>query len=166
MRDHHYAMTVTWTGNLGVGTSGYRSYSRAHEISTPGKPAIPCSSDPAFRGDVARYNPEEMLVASLSACHMLSYLHLCADGGLVVEEYTDDPTGTMSETAGGGGHFTEVVLRPRVVFRSPADLALAAELHEREHHLCFIASSVNFPVRVEPSFDRERLPETPDVTVP
>jgi organic hydroperoxide reductase OsmC/OhrA len=160
MREHHYSLTMTWTGNLGQGTAGYRVYSRAHEVAAPGKPTIPGSSDPAFRGDRTRYNPEELLVASLSACHMLSYLHLCADAGLVVEEYVDDPRGTMTETADGGGRFVDVVLRPRVRFRSPLelDVDLAAQLHDRAHHLCFIASSVNFPVRVEPSFDRETQP--------
>lgn len=158
MREHHYTVTMTWTGNLGQGTAGYRAYSRSHEISAPGKPPIPGSSDPAFRGDRARYSPEETLVASLSSCHMLWYLHLCSDAGLVIEEYVDDPQGTMAEDADGGGRFVEVVLRPRVRFRSHVDLELAARLHERAHHLCFVASSMNFPVRVEPDFDRQPQP--------
>ena len=147
---HRYVTTVTWTGNAGTGTSGYREYERAHEISADGKPAVPGSSDPAFRGDPARWNPEELLVASLSQCHMLSFLHLCADEGIVVTGYRDQAEGTMAETTDGGGHFEQVVLHPDVRFASPGDAARAGELHERAHHVCFIANSVNFPVHCRP----------------
>jgi len=146
---HEYKIKVEWSGNRGEGTSGYRTYERAHEISAPGKPVIPGSSDPAFRGDRTRYNPEDLLVSSLSACHMLWYLHLCADAGIVVTDYLDEATGTMVETEQPGGHFTEVVLRPTVIVRPEADVNLAIRLHDRAHHLCFIAKSVNFPVRCE-----------------
>ena len=152
-REHRYATRVTWTGDLGSGTSGHRAYKRDHEISAAGKPAVLGSSDPAFRGDPARYNPEELLVASLSACHMLWYLHLCAEAGVVVTGYVDDAEGTMAETADGGGRFTNVTLRPRVRVAAGSDRALAASLHERAHHLCFIANSVNFPVACEPGVD-------------
>jgi organic hydroperoxide reductase OsmC/OhrA len=148
-KQHEYSVTVKWTGDLGTGTSGYRAYKRDHEISAPGKPVIPGSSDPAFRGDPSRYNPEEMLVASLSTCHMLWYLHLCAEAGIVVTGYVDEPRGVMAETEEGGGRFTEVVLRPRVRLAAGADPALAQRLHEKAHDLCFIASSVNFPVTCE-----------------
>ena len=149
-KTHSYETTVTWTGNTGSGTSGYRDYERANEISTGGKPVIPGSSDPAFRGDPARWNPEELLVASLSQCHMLWFLHLCAAAGVVVTSYRDQPIGTMTETEDGGGHFTEIALRPEVGFAEPAQAARAAELHERAHELCFIANSVNFAVRCDP----------------
>lgn len=149
-KQHRYTATVRWTGNLGEGTAGYKAYTRDHEIGAPGKPPLPGSSDPAFRGDASRYNPEELLVASLSACHMLWVLHLCAAAGVIVVDYRDEPEGTMVETGDGGGRFTEVVLRPRVTIRRGADPALAASLHERAHTLCFIANSVNFPVRHEP----------------
>lgn len=145
-KQHEYSLTVRWTGDLGTGTSGYRAYKRDHEISAPGKPVIPGSSDPTFRGDPARYNPEEMLVATLSTCHMLWYLHLCAEAGIVVKGYTDEPRGWMVEAEDGGGRFTEVALRPRVRVAAGADPEKAKELHERAHHLCFIARSVNFPV--------------------
>lgn len=146
---HEYTTDLVWTGNRGEGTSGYRAYDRAHELSIAGKPVIPGSADPHFRGDASRYNPEELLVASLSACHMLWFLHLCADAGIRVEEYTDQATGTMQLTADGGGHFAEVVLRPRVRAADGADSARVDELHHRAHALCFIARSVNFPVRCE-----------------
>lgn len=145
-KEHSYAVNVRWTGNLGQGTSSYRAYKRDHEISAPGKPLVVASSDPAFRGDQSRYNPEELLVASLSSCHMLSYLHLCAEAGIVVTDYQDEAKGTMVETDDGGGHFTQVVLHPAVKLASGADTELASQLHERAHHLCFIANSVNFPV--------------------
>jgi organic hydroperoxide reductase OsmC/OhrA len=150
-RSHQYQVRVEWTGNLGEGTRGYGAYSRSHQVSASGKPPIPASSDPAFRGDPTRYNPEELLVASLSACHMLWYLHLCADAGIVVTEYADDARGTMVEAAGSGGHFTEVVLRPVVTVLPGAGPERAAALHERAHQLCFVASSVRFPVRCEPT---------------
>ena len=150
---HSYATDLVWTGNRGEGTSGYRAYDRAYEISVAGKPAIPGSSDPHFRGDATRYNPEELLVASLSACHMLWFLHLCADAGIRVERYTDSATGAMQETADGGGHFTEVVLRPAVRIAGDVEHARIDALHERAHELCFIAQSVNFPVRCEATLE-------------
>jgi organic hydroperoxide reductase OsmC/OhrA len=150
-KQHRYAVQVQWTGNRGQGTSTYRAYDRTHDISAAGKPAIPASSDPAFRGDPARYNPEELLVASLSSCHMLWYLHLCADAKIVVTGYADEAEGRMVETADGGGCFTSVVLRPAVTIASGGDVARATELHARAHHFCFIANSVNFEVRCEPT---------------
>jgi organic hydroperoxide reductase OsmC/OhrA len=152
-REHSYSISVRWTGNTGAGTSSFRDYKRDHEICATGKPPIPASSDPAFRGDQARYNPEELLVASLSACHMLWYLHLCADVGIVVAEYHDDATGEMVETEDGGGRFTQVTLRPVVKVAGKVNPELAQRLHERAHHLCFIANSVNFPVLCEPSLE-------------
>ena len=150
--EHAYSVRITWTGDRGEGTSGYRAYGREHDVSAPGKPAIAASSDPAFRGDPSRWNPEEMLVASLSSCHMLWYLHLCAEAGVVVTAYDDEASGTMVHTPDGGGRFTEVVLRPSATLRAGADADLAASLHARAHDLCFIACSVNFPIRCEPSF--------------
>jgi len=150
-RTHRYSVTVEWTGNTGTGTSGYRSYERRHEISAgPGKPAIPGSSDPAFRGDPARWNPEELFVASLSACHKLWYLHLCADAGIVVLKYVDRAEGVMEEAADGSGHFTEVVLHPQVTVAAGTDLEKALDLHDTAHRKCFIARSVNFLVRHSP----------------
>lgn len=147
-KHHHYSTRVRWTGNTGAGTSDYRAYERSHVIEAEGKPAIPGSSDPAFRGDTSRYNPEELLVSSLSACHMLWYLHLCADAGVVVTDYSDEARGVMEETR-GGGHFTSVLLQPRVTVASPDMKAKALQLHESAHAHCFIANSVNFEVRVE-----------------
>ncbi|MEV4013702.1 OsmC family protein [Nonomuraea angiospora] len=149
-REHTYPVVVTWTGDKGTGTSGYRDYGREHELTTEGPPAIAGSSDPAFRGDPTRWNPEQLLVGSLSQCHMLSYLHKCAVAGVIVTEYVDNAVGTMAQTT-DGGHFTEVVLRPSVTVTSPEMADAAAELHEDAHKACFIASSVNFPVRVEPT---------------
>lgn len=150
-RQHSYAVTITWTGNTGAGSSGYRNYERSHEISSEGKPAIAGSSDPAFRGDRTRWNPEELLVASLSACHQLWYLHLCADAGVVVEAYVDEAVGVMEESADGGGQFVEVILRPRVSLGPGSDHAKARALHHDAHSKCFIARSVNFPVTCEPA---------------
>jgi organic hydroperoxide reductase OsmC/OhrA len=150
-RTHRYHVEVAWTGNRGEGTTSYRAYDRAGEARGAGKPPIPGSSDPAFRGDPERWNPEELLVAALSQCHMLWYLHLAATSGVVVVAYTDSAEGTMLEGDGGGGRFSEVVLRPVVTVAS-ADMAdKAAGLHGRANELCFIANSVNFPVRHEPT---------------
>lgn len=149
-KTHQYQVEVRWTGNTGQGTASYRAYERAHEIFVAGKPIIPGSSDPAFRGDPTRYNPEELLVASLSTCHMLWYLHLCADAKIVVTEYWDNPIGIMTETKDGGGRFTDVMLKPVVTVAADSDSALAEQLHDKAHHLCFVANSMNFPVRCEP----------------
>ncbi|HEX4936791.1 MAG TPA: OsmC family protein [Gemmatimonadaceae bacterium] len=146
---HRYSLLVRWTGNLGTGTATYRGYSRDHEYAAEGKPTIPGSSDPVFRGDGARYNPEELLVGALASCHMLWFLHLCAEAGVVLETYEDSPVGTMVVEPDGGGRFTEVVLRPHGTFRGDVDPALIRQLHERSHALCFVANSMNFPVRVE-----------------
>jgi organic hydroperoxide reductase OsmC/OhrA len=151
-REHRYHVTVEWTGNTGAGTSSYRAYERRHEISAPdsAKPVIPGSSDPAFRGDAARWNPEELLVASLSACHQLWYLHLCADAGVVVTAYVDRAEGTMLEDAAGAGQFTRVVLRPVVTVAAGVDVERARALHHEAHARCYIARSVRFPVEHEP----------------
>lgn len=149
MRNHHYHIQLQWTGNNGTGTSNYRAYERAYTISAKGKPDLLGSSDPAFRGDRGRYNPEEMLVAALSSCHMLWYLHLCAEAGVVVTDYRDAAGGTMEEGADGGGRFSEVILRPRVTITEEGMRERAEALHERAHALCFIANSCNFPVRTE-----------------
>lgn len=149
-RTHRYTLTLDWTGNRGTGTSGYRDYDRAHVLAAPGKSAISGSSDPAFRGDAAAWNPEELLLASVSACHQLWFLHLAAEAGVVVTAYHDEPEGEMAEAVDGGGAFTQVVLRPKVTVDGGADAAVLDALHHRAHALCFIARSVNFPVLCEP----------------
>ncbi len=147
-KQHQYAVSLAWTGNDGGGTQSYRSYRRDHEITVAGKPAIPGSSDPAFRGDRARYNPEELLVASLASCHMLWYLHLCAVNGIAVVDYRDEAGGTMQEEEDGGGAFVRVLLQPRVTIAPGGDRGKALALHAQAHHLCFIARSMRFPVDV------------------
>src|SRR3954465_62985 len=142
--EHHYAVDVEWTGNQGTGTSGYRAYGRDHSITAGTKPVILGSSDPAFRGDAARWNPEELLVASLSTCHQLWYLHLCADAGVVVTAYVDRAEGTMIEEPSGAGQFSRVVLRPTVTLAPGADVARARALHHDAHAMCYIARSMNF----------------------
>jgi len=149
-KQHQYAVSTVWTGNDGTGTQSYGSYRRDHEICAPGKPTIAASSDPAFRGDGARYNPEELLVASLSSCHMLWYLHLCAVNGIVVLDYRDQAEGIMQEETDGGGAFVRVILKPRIIIAKGGDRDQALSLHAKAHHLCFIARSVRFPVDVAP----------------
>jgi organic hydroperoxide reductase OsmC/OhrA len=151
-RRFDYHASIAWTGDRGTGTSGYRAYGRDHVIRIAGKPDIAASSDPAFRGDPDRHTPEDMLVASLSSCHMLWYLHLCSDAGIVVTAYQDDAAGVMEVGADGGGRFVEVVLHPRVTLADPARADDARALHAPAHEKCFIARSVNFPVRTEPAF--------------
>jgi organic hydroperoxide reductase OsmC/OhrA len=149
-RKHRYLVTNRWTGNLGSGTSAYTAYSRDHELSAAGKGAsIAGSSDPVFRGDAGRYNPEELLVGALSACHMLAMLHLCADAGVVVTDYLDEAEGEMDEH-GESGEFIRVVLRPRMTITDGSRIGDAIALHHRAHELCFVARSVNFPVMCEP----------------
>jgi organic hydroperoxide reductase OsmC/OhrA len=147
---HHYQAKLTWTGAAGGGTESYQGYSREFRADFPDKPSMTGSADPAFKGDPKLHNPEDLLVVALSSCHMLSYLALAALEGLVVVAYEDDAAGTMQQE-GRGGRFTEVVLRPRVTLAAGSDLARAEALHEEAHQTCFIANSVNFPVRHEAS---------------
>lgn len=149
--DHEYALSLEWTGNRGVGTADYRSYGRDHVVRSAGKHAIEGSADRPFRGDTDRWNPEELLLAALTQCHLLSYLHVAAVNGIVVVAYTDDSVGTMAQTGDGGGRFTRAVLRPTVTIAEATQRDLALALHARAHELCFIASSVNFPVDHEPT---------------
>ncbi len=151
MFDHHYALRTTWTGDRGVGTTDYDAYGRDHVIAAPGKHEIAGSADRPFRGQVDRWNPEEMLLGALSQCHLLSYLWLCSTNGVVVTAYVDDAVGTMVQTRDGGGHFTEVTLRPTVTVRDQSMVEKARELHGLASEKCYIASSVNFPVKHEPT---------------
>lgn len=153
-RLHHYATSTLWTGNLGSGTSSYRAYSREHEISAPGKATLQASADPAFRGDPALYNPEDLFLASLSSCHMLWYLALCAQAGVTVTDYRDEARGEMEELPVGSGRFTEVTLRPTVTITADSDPDKATELHHQAHDNCYIANSVSVPVRCEPTIVR------------
>lgn len=152
---HTYEAEIRWTGAGTVGTTSYTAYSRDHEIHFEGKPPLPGSADPAFRGDPSRYSPEELLVAALSQCHMLWFLHLAAQAGVVVTGYADEVVGTMRVEAAGAGQFTQVVLHPRVTVRSAAGQAVDEDVldavHRRAGEHCFIKRSVNFPVRTEPA---------------
>ena len=157
-KQHKYHLAVNWTGNKGSGTSDYKVYERSHVIKTDGKAEIQASSDPAFRGDDTKYNPEELLVAALSSCHLLSYLHQCAVAGVVVTAYTDNAIGIMEETPDGGGHFTNVTLNPVVTVKEQSMMEKAKELHHKASALCFIANSVNFPVYHRPVTKEEQPP--------
>lgn len=151
-REHHYEIEVEWTGNLGKGTSGYRDYGRDHLIHDPEglRPDIPGSSDPNFRGATDRWNPEQLLLASVSACHKLWYLHLCSANGVVVTAYLDRAEGWMAEDASGSGRFTRVLLKPEIRLAPGSDLAKAESLHHEAGAKCFIANSVNFPIEHAP----------------
>jgi organic hydroperoxide reductase OsmC/OhrA len=146
---HTYATHLVWDGNPGDGTSTYTGYGREYRVLIDGKPALAGSADRAFRGDPALHNPEDLFVASLSACHMLAYLALCARRGLRVVEYEDHASGTLLTHADGGGRFESVTLRPVVTVAEGSDESLATELHDRAHAQCFIASSCAIPVRHE-----------------
>lgn len=146
---HRYALTTTWTGNRGTGTSGYRDYARDVTLQVGGKPDILASADKPFRGDPERWNPEDLLLAALSECHLLSYLHACVQAGVVVVDYRDEATGRMQEDGQGGGAFTEVMLRPTVVVAEASMVDAAHDAHAQANAWCFIANSVSFPVRHE-----------------
>ena len=150
-KNHLYEASVQWTGNTGTGTANYRTYERSHTISMNGKPDILGSSDASFRGDKNKHNPEDLIVASLSGCHMLWFLHLCADNGVVVTKYIDRAIGTMVENADGSGQFSEVTLQPEVVVTDSSMIEKVNAIHDKAHHMCFIARSVNFPVRHKPT---------------
>lgn len=150
MADHHYALDLTWQGDRGTGTSGYRDYDRTVLLTASGKPDLLGSADPTFRGDAARWNPEELLLAALAQCHLLSYLHSAVNHGVVVTAYDDSPVGTMAQV-GQGGRFTSVTLRPRVTVAAADMVETAREIHEEASRNCFIAASVSFPVGHEPT---------------
>lgn len=145
-KTHQYTVDLLWTGNSGEGTTRYTGYERSYTLHVPGKPDIAGSSDPVFRGDAGRHNPEEFLVAAISSCHMLQFLHECAKAGVSVVDYVDHAKGFMEET-GEGGRFTEVVLHPTVTVALRSMVGLVDALHEKAHHNCFIAASCNFPIR-------------------
>lgn len=150
---HRYTLQLEWTGNRGAGTSGYRAYERSYDLRSAGKPTLAGSADSTFHGDRSKWNPEEMLVAALSSCHMLSYLHVCADAGITVLEYRDAASGEMALSADGSGRFTAVTLRPEVVIAEGSDAENAQVLHHLAHEKCFIANSVNFPVNCEATIE-------------
>lgn len=149
-KEHHYQTTIQWTGDNGSGTNSYKAYERSHTILVAGKPLILGSSDPSFRGDPTKHNPEELLVSAISACHMLWYLHLCSVEGVIVTKYEDNATGTMVESSDGGGVFTNVTLHPIVCVSKSSMLELARSLHKKANQLCYIAKSLNFTVHHEP----------------
>lgn len=149
-KEHQYQATLTWAGNKGSGTMDYRSYDRSYIISIANKPDIHGSSDSAFLGDKTKHNPEDLLLASLSSCHMLWYLHLCSQNEIIVMDYQDTPVGKMIENADGSGHFTEVILNPVVVITDESMVEKANALHDDAHKMCFIANSCNFPIKHEP----------------
>ncbi len=149
-KTHNYTIQLKWTGNKGKGTASYRAYSRDHNFRVKGKPKVVCSSDPAFRGDDSRYNPEELFLASIANCHMLWYLHLCADNGIIILKYEDNPIGKMVENEDGSGQFDSVTLRPHVELSDDKMIAKALELHEEANRMCFIANSCNFKIDHQP----------------
>jgi len=149
-RQHKYSVRIKWTGNIGEGTSSYTGYERSHSIISENKSNILCSSDPVFNGDKTKYNPEELFIAAISSCHMLWYLHLCADNGIVVVDYSDTPTGEMLELSDGSGHFTDVTLHPAVMVKNHSMIEKANEFHDKANNLCFLANSCNFKVHHKP----------------
>ena len=150
MSEHTYEVTVSWTGNRGSGTTGIRDYDRDHTVTADGPPAIEGTADPGFLGDPTRWNPEQLFTASISQCHMLWYLGLCARAGVAVREYTDEAEGTMVSGPDHRARFSEVILRPRVVVAATEQVERAVALHDKAHEMCFIAQSVNFEVKVDP----------------
>ncbi|PPF58997.1 MULTISPECIES: OsmC family protein [unclassified Rathayibacter] len=147
--EHEYAVSVVWEGDRGTGTSGYREYGRQLTVTAEGPAPILASADTPFRGDADRWNPEQLLLAALAQCHLLSYLHVAVKNGVVVTGYTDDAVGSMLQE-GESGRFTSVTLRPRVTVAEESMVAIAQTLHAEASRLCFIANSVNFPVSHEP----------------
>ena len=150
---HDFASSIIWTGNRGEGTRAYKGYDRTWDIALPGKDIIHCSNDPLLGGDPAKMNPEDLLISALSACHMLWYLHLASNAGIVVTGYRDDPVGQGETLPNGAGRFLSAVLRPKISVQEGVDLEFAGELHHKVHDFCFIARSVNFPVSYEPTFN-------------
>jgi len=155
MKNHTYSTHVRWTGNTGLGTASYRGYTRNWEVAVPGKPVIPCSNDPLLGGDPTLMNPEDLLLSALSSCHMLWYLHLASDAGIIVTAYEDTPEGLGEVSPGGAGRFVSATLRPNITVKPGANMDRAHAIHDEIHAYCFIARSVAFPVSIEPRFTVE-----------
>ena len=152
MHDHHYQTTINWIGNKGEGTLTLRSYDRDLTIVVPGKPEIPATSEVSIKSNKVRYNPEELLQAAVASCHMLSFLYICAQNEVVVTSYIDHSTGTMKETADGGGRFTEITLHPEIIIQGQVDEEKLTRLHHKANHICYIANSCNFPINHKPVY--------------
>lgn len=150
-KQHNYSIAVKWTGNKGAGTSNYTAYERNHSILIENKPDLQCSSDPSFRGDKTKYNPEELFVASISTCHMLWFLHLCSESGVIVTDYIDNAKAIMVVTENGGGYFSDVTLYPNVIVTDESMISRANKLHHEANKLCFIANSCNFKINHIPA---------------
>ena len=150
-KQHNYSLNIKWTGNKGEGTTRYDAYDRSYIISGENKVGILGSADAPFRGDITKYNPEDLLLASLSSCHMLWYFHLCADAGIIVTDYIDNPTGILVQNETGSGSFSEVTLNPIVTISERSMIEKANQLHEKANQFCFIANSVNFKVKHNPT---------------
>jgi organic hydroperoxide reductase OsmC/OhrA len=155
-RVHVYEASIIWTENRGQGTSAHKNYDHDHMLRVAGKPQLQMSSDPAFLGDPARYNPKELLVTAISSCHVLWYLHLCVESRVVVAAYEDCASGRLIVSTEDGGHFESVTLRPNVTIEA-GETEAARRLHDCAHKKCFIASSVNFPVFLEATILRAPL---------
>ena len=155
---HDFTARIRWTGNTGDGTRHYKAYTRDWALATPGKPEIACTNDPRLGGLPNLYNAEDMLIAALSSCHMLWFLHLASDAGLIVHSYVDEPLGHGTSLPDGTGRFTAATLRPRIGMAAGSDPKLADEVHGRIHAHCFIARSVNFPVTIKASYVEENTP--------
>ncbi|MGQ7846826.1 OsmC family protein [Granulosicoccus sp. 3-233] len=152
-RQHDYTARIEWTGNTGQGTSSYHAYQRSWDISTPGKPTVHCSNDPLLGGDPDRHNPEDLLLTTVSACHMLWYLHLASNQGIVVQGYVDNPVGVGETSPNGAGRFLSATLHPRIRLSAGSDCQQADAVHGLIHQYCFIARSLNFPVHVDASYE-------------
>jgi organic hydroperoxide reductase OsmC/OhrA len=155
--EHEYTCSIEWTGNRGEGTKTYRGYDRTWSIRTPGKPEIQCSNDPLFGGNPALPNPEDLLLSALSSCHMLWYLHLASQAGVIVHAYSDEPAGIGETAPNGAGRFLRATLRPKIEVAAGADLARADAIHRDVHKFCFIARSVNFPIAYEATYIQRGL---------
>jgi len=152
MADHHYHATITWTGNKGTGTANLKSYERDHTIEVPGKPEIPGTSEVSIKSNKVRYNPEELLLSAVSACHMLWFLYLCAENKIVVTAYVDKATGTMQNTPDGSGRFTQITLQPEITLAKDVAVEKLADLQHQANQLCYIANSCNFPIYHQPVY--------------
>jgi organic hydroperoxide reductase OsmC/OhrA len=151
MKSHYYQSQIKWTGNTGKGTKSYTSYERSYDIIINGKPTLKGSADPAFKGDSKLHNPEDLFLSSISSCHMLWYLHLCAENNITVIDYTDNATAEMQLTSEGKGQFTKATIKPEVIILERDKIELAKKLHKKANEFCFIANSCNFPINHHPT---------------
>ena len=148
--NHLFKVALNWIKKEPQTDSSTRIYTKSHHISIEGKPDLEVSAAKAFKGDPNLYNPEDLLLSSLTSCHMMSYLYCCMQYKIEVISYQDHSEATLQVNPDGSGKIVKVDLFPEIIISNSSQIELALSLHKKANELCFIANSCNFPVYHHP----------------